>query len=126
MRRLKILTLSSFLLLSLFGCSSAPTGDQKILATLSDANKTFPNDSWLHVKVNYKNTDQVLLVIRKGGCGYVESLAMTTCYKENVLTFGLIKIYSSPLWRDGFIYHMAKGDVTIKQMPTSQAAENLW
>jgi hypothetical protein len=126
MRMLKILIAASVLLL-LISCSSTPIDDQgKILPTISAVNKTFPNNDWLYLKISYTNSEQVLLVIRKDGCGNVESLNMTLCYRDNILSVDSVKIHSSPLWRDGFTYHIPKGDITIKQITAIKMQENLW
>jgi hypothetical protein len=127
MKDLKQLIAVGILLLLLAACSSAPVTDQgKILDTISEVNKVFPTESWLYIKINYASSEPVLLVIRKGGCGIVESFNMPLCYRDNILLVDTVKIYSSPLWCDGFIYHLPSGDITIKQITTSQMQENLW
>jgi hypothetical protein len=124
---LKIFIPICFFLLLLAGCSSVPVGDQgKILSSINDVNKIFPSENWLYLKIDYIDEGKAAMVIRKGGCGYIEKFNMNLCYKDNILTIDGVKIYFSPLWLDGFTYHLPNGEITIKQITSSQTQENLW
>lgn len=128
MRLLKFVALISLALGMLAGCSSAPVADDqsKILPSIKEANKVFPSETWLLVKTNYPDDKSVAMIIKQDGCGIVPDLNMYICYKNNALLFDGAYIHSSPLWSDGFTYHLSNGDLTVKQLPPIQAQNSIW